>query len=155
MPLFRSACVIISTFFGIGYLPLIPGTFGALAGLLLVYLLQGDQTAYLAGTVIFIMIGFLCSGIAERRLGMKDCRFIVIDEVSGIFVTMLFLPQGLKMLAIGFILFRILDTLKPFPAGPIQRVRGSAGIMGDDLIAGVYANLILQIALRCTSFIGS
>ncbi len=155
MPLLRYACVVISTFFGIGYLPLVPGTFGALAGLALVYFLQPAQPAYLFFTVIFIAIGFLCSGVAERALGMKDCRYIVIDEVSGIFVTMLFLPQGLKMLAMGFVLFRILDTLKPFPAGPIQRIRGSAGIMGDDLIAGVYANLILQVALRCTSFIGS
>jgi phosphatidylglycerophosphatase A len=155
MPLLSRICVIVSTFFGVGYLPLIPGTFGALAGLVLVYFLQANLPAYLAGTVIFTIIGFLCSGVAERALGTKDCRYIVIDEVSGIFVTMLFLPQGLKMLALGFILFRILDTLKPFPAGPIQRIRGSGGIMGDDLVAGLYANLILQVALRCTSFIGS
>lgn len=155
MVFLRSACVLFSTFFGIGYLPLIPGTFGTLAGLAIVYLLQANQVLHVIITVIFISLGFLCSGVAEAALGKKDCRYIVIDEVSGIFVTLLLLPHDIKILAIGFLLFRILDTLKPFPAGPIQRVKGAGGIMGDDLIAGFYANAILQVALRITSFIGS
>lgn len=155
MRLARSLSVLISTFFGIGYLPLMPGTFGSLAGIAVICLLGTNQMLYGISTVVFIALGFICAGRAEDAFGKKDCRYIVIDEVSGMFVSLLFLPHTAKVMAIAFVLFRILDTMKPFPAGPLQKVKGSGGIMGDDLIAGVYANVLLQIALRLTSFIGA
>ena len=141
-----------STFFYVGYLPLIPGTFGSMAGILVFYLVKGNFTVYLLTALIVTILGFLSSGQAERMLQVKDARCIVIDEVSGMLLSLLFVPYDIRLVLMGFFIFRLLDTLKPYPAGGFQNFKGSAGIMLDDLIAAVYTNIILQVAWRIACF---
>mgnify|MGYP001336588821 CR=1 FL=1 len=152
MSLSRKITIISSTFFYTGYLPLVPGTFGSLAGLLVYYFIKDNGIFFAAGALICTAVGFLVAGRAERELGKKDSKHIVIDEASGMLLSLLFLPVDLKLVLLAFVLFRILDTLKPFPADRIQELKGSMGVMGDDLIAALYTNLILQLALRFASF---
>jgi phosphatidylglycerophosphatase A len=143
---------VLSTFFYVGYLPLIPGTFGSLAGLILYFLVRGSPVNYAALTCAVTLAGFLVCGRAERSSGKSDPRQVVIDEVSGMLISLLFIPYDLRLALIGFFLFRLLDTLKPFPCGRLERLKGSLGIMGDDLIAAIYTNLILQAAIKLASF---
>lgn len=94
----------------------------------------------------------MVTGKAERIFNKKDARCIVIDEVGGIFLSLIFVPYAIKLALLAFVVFRILDALKPYPAGYLQNLRGSLGIMGDDIIAGIYTNIILQVVLRLASF---
>lgn len=146
---------LISTFFYIGYLPLIPGTFASLAGLGVYYLVKNNTLSFAAVTGIMLLLGFLTAGRTERLLNKKDPRVIVIDEVAGMLLSLLFLPYDIKLVILAFFLFRLLDTLKPYPAGCLQDLKGSAGIMSDDIIAGCYTNIILQVVVRLASLRGS
>ncbi|TAM41820.1 phosphatidylglycerophosphatase A [bacterium] len=137
------------SFFFIGYLPLIPGTFGSLAGVGLFYLLQtGNPENYFLFTFCLIILGLFVSGRMERLLGKKDPSCIVIDEVAGMLVSLSFMPAIPRIVFLAFLIFRILDTLKPYPIGRLQNLRGSLGVMADDLIAGIYTNIILQVILN-------
>ena len=100
----------------------------------------------------FIFLGLLVSGRAEKIFHQKDARYIVIDEISGMFLSLIFIPYDIKLVILAFILFRILDALKPFPLDRLQSLPGSIGIMSDDIVAGLYTNIILQVALRLVSF---
>lgn len=84
-------------------------------------------------------------------LNKKDAKCIVIDEVGGMLLSLIFIPHDIKLVIIAFLLFRILDMLKPYPIDALQNLKGSAGIMSDDLVAGLYTNIILQVVLRFTS----
>ena len=142
----------ISSFFFIGYLPLIPGTFGSLAGVGLFCLLKTDNMpGYFLFILCIIALGWVTSGRMEQRLNKKDPGCIVIDEVAGMLIALSFMPADFKIVCLGFLFFRIIDTLKPYPAGRLQHLPGSAGVMVDDLIAGVYTNILLQIILKFTS----
>jgi phosphatidylglycerophosphatase A len=138
----------ITTFFGVGHLPLIPGTFGSIAGVGVYFLIKANLLLYLAGIGLFLFLGFWFSGYTERIYGQKDPRFVVIDEVAGMLLSLLFVPFSIGAVIIGFVLFRILDTLKPSPAGSLQKLHGGIGIMIDDVIAGIYTNIILQVVFR-------
>jgi len=143
---------ILSTFFGIGYLPLISGTYASIAGLL-IFILIGNMTAgYVLVTALVLGLGFAVCTKAERVFNQKDSRRIVIDEVSGMLVALLFLPHDLKIAVLAFVIFRILDITKPYPANKLERLSGSLGVMLDDIMAGIYTNIILQLVLRLTSF---
>ena len=146
--MFKSLPKIIATFFYVGYLPFIPGTFGSAAALVLYIFLKPGLLAQYAFLALFLSLGFYFSGKAEKQFNSKDQKYIVIDEVAGMFLALLFVPLDLKLLAIGFLLFRVLDTVKPYPADRLQNLPGSAGIMLDDIVAGLYANLILQFLSR-------
>ncbi len=141
-----------SSFFYIGYLPFIPGTFASMAGVLLFYLIRYNTAIHVLLTLLLIIFGLWVTGKQEQVLKRKDPSCIVIDEVCGMLLSLIFIPFDLKLVVFAFFIFRILDTLKPYPAGALQRLKGSIGIMGDDIIAGVYTNLILQLVLRLTSF---
>ncbi|MDD3087577.1 MAG: phosphatidylglycerophosphatase A [Candidatus Omnitrophica bacterium] len=143
---------ILSTFFYVGYLPLIPGTFASLAGILVYMLIQGYALNYVLVTLLITITGFLVSGPAEKAMQRKDPPYIVIDEVSGMLLSLLFLPYDIRIIILAFILFRLLDTLKPYPAGSLEKLKAGAGIMADDLVAGIYTNIILQVSLRVISF---
>lgn len=143
---------ILSTFFYAGYFPLIPGTFATLVGLGLVYLLRGNIFIYTLVMLGVTLLGFAIAGRAEREFHKKDCRCIVIDEIAGILLALWLLPYSKEAVVLGFILFRILDALKPYPADKLQDYPGSVGIMSDDLVAAVYTNIILQAVLRAVSF---
>lgn len=147
---FFTACI--CTVGGVGYLPFAPGTFGSAAGLGLYYwLVKIPPGFYFIFTLGVILLGFLTCGRMERMLGRKDPGCIVIDEVAGMLVALSFMPPDAKIIFLAFLIFRILDTLKPYPAFSFQINPGGLGVMGDDLIAGLYTNLVLQTILKITA----
>jgi phosphatidylglycerophosphatase A len=148
----NSTIMTLASFFYLGYLPLIPGTFGSIGGIVLYFFIKDSPAPLALFTFILIVLGFLISGEAERIANKKDARCIVIDEACGMLVSLLFIPYSIKIVIVGFFLFRLLDTLKPYPAGRLERLKGSVGIMSDDLVAGIYTNIILQTVLRFISF---
>ncbi|MGD0336447.1 MAG: phosphatidylglycerophosphatase A [Candidatus Omnitrophota bacterium] len=153
MNLRKTLTIITSSFFFVGYLPFIPGTFGSIAGVGLFYLLRMNQALYICGFLVVLCAGFLVGGQAEKIYAKKDPACVVIDEVTGMLLALAFLPfYNIVVVTVAFFFFRLLDTLKPYPAYRLQRLRGSAGIMVDDLIAGLYTNIILQVALRLAVF---
>ncbi|MFA4989603.1 MAG: phosphatidylglycerophosphatase A [Candidatus Omnitrophota bacterium] len=149
--MFKFLTKTISTFFYSGYFPLIPGTAGSLAGLALYFLLKDDPLAYIFVLSVLLILGFLVSGQAEKVFGRKDPPCVVIDEVCGMLLSLLFLPYDIKLVIIAFLIFRILDTLKPYPIGSFEKLKGGFGVMSDDIIAGLYANLILQVVVSFAS----
>lgn len=152
MPIQNFIILFLSTFFYIGYLPLVPGTFGSLAGVILFYFLKNNAANYLLFTSFLIILGFLVTGPAERILNRKDSRCIVIDEVCGMLLSLVFIPYDIRLVILAFFLFRLLDTLKAYPACSLQNLKGSLGIMSDDIVAGLYTNIILQIVSRLAFF---
>ncbi len=131
--------------FGSGAVPIAPGTFGTLMAVPFYYLMQDLSLGfYLLITLAVIIFGTYVSHITERDLGVPDHSGIVIDEIAGYFVTMIAAPKGWLWILIGFILFRIFDIWKPAPIRYLdQHVPGGAGIMLDDIIAGVYALVVM------------
>jgi phosphatidylglycerophosphatase A len=136
----------VATFGFIGYLPFAPGTWGTAAGAVLVLLVPLSQTALLVLVASGILIGTIAAGTAERLIGEVDSGHIIIDEFIGFLVCVMFVPQTYGYLASAFLLFRFFDILKPFPIGWIERaIKGGAGIMADDILAGILTNLVLQL----------
>jgi len=137
---------IAATVFFVGYIPFAPGTFGSLVGLLFVWLLRPDIYQLLIIFIAGFFIGLLSSHIFEKDTGLKDNRKIVIDEFVGYIASVLFLPLTIDYLFSAFVLFRLLDILKPPPIRNVEmRLEGGLGVMVDDLIAGVFVNIILQV----------
>jgi phosphatidylglycerophosphatase A len=97
--------------------------------------------------IVVLVVGTWAADRAERLMGDKDPGAIVIDEVAGMMLSVLLLPRTISVLVVGFLLFRVLDVMKPFPAGASQRLRGGVGVMIDDVIAGCYA-LVVLLGLR-------
>ena len=141
--------ILIATCLGLGYAPLAPGTFGSLPGLLLLWVLTsvGGPTVAAIGFVVVVGVGIPAATAAERHFGKSDPGPVVIDEVAGQMLTLLYLPLNPTLLIAGFFLFRILDILKPPPARKLETLPGGTGIMADDLMVGIYGNLVLQGAV--------
>ncbi|MCC6208082.1 MAG: phosphatidylglycerophosphatase A [Gammaproteobacteria bacterium] len=133
--------------FGLGAAPVAPGTFGTLLGIPLYLLLVGlPLTVYLAVVALLFLVGIAACRVTARALGVHDHPAIVFDEVVGYLVTMTLAPSGMWAIATGFALFRLFDIWKPWPIRWIdRRVHGGLGIMLDDLLAGVFALLVLQL----------
>ena len=121
----RGAAWAVATFLGVGHAPFASGTVATLASI----------------------AGVACANVVERNLGYHDPSEVVVDEVAGFLVTMTFIAPTVATCAAGFFLFRALDVLKPWPASAAERLPGGWGIMADDLICGVIANLILHAGL--------
>ncbi len=140
----------LATGLGAGYAPWMPGTFGSLPGVLLAWLLWtlGGGTAQVLGTLSVVALGFATAGGAARRLGGEDPGPVVIDEIAGQMVTLLLLAPTATTLLAGFVLFRLADIVKPFPARRLEALPGASGIMADDLAAAVYAHLALRLVLQ-------
>ncbi|MCV6623017.1 MAG: phosphatidylglycerophosphatase A [Cellvibrionaceae bacterium] len=134
--------------FGSGLSPKAPGTFGTIAALPFVFLLQASSIyIYLAVLVIGFAIGVYLCEHASKVMGVHDHGGIVWDEFIGMWLAMLAVPLGWQWLLAGFVLFRIFDIAKPWPIGWLdKKVSGGFGIMIDDVLAGLYALLILQLA---------
>ena len=143
----REAAVLVATLFGAGRARAIPGTFGTLAAIPAAVVLGRLLTpwAFAAVTAVLSGLAIWTSGLAARAMGLKDPRPVVIDEAAGLFVTLLFLPPDPWTYVGGFVLFRLMDILKPFPARRAEELPGGWGIVLDDLIAGAYANCGLRI----------
>ena len=132
-----------------GYFPVAPGTVGSAAGLL-VYLLVawiGLPIVEVAAIALTFAVGAWAATHAERFFGGIDPGPVVIDEVLGMLITLAFIPVGLTGALIGFVLFRIFDVIKPFPARRFEALHGGLGVMADDAMAAIYANICLRIIL--------
>lgn len=141
--------MLIATGFYSGYLPKAPGTWGSLVGLLLVYLLNYfSLPVYLTVTVFLFMIGTFTAGEAEKILDNHDPGIVVIDEIVGMLIAMIAVPLSPLNMLLGFFLFRVFDIVKPFPVNIFdQRFHGGLGIMLDDVMAGIYSLLSLQLLI--------
>jgi len=148
---------LIASFFGSGYSPKAPGTMGTLAALPLVYLLSfAGPYFYMAFIVVLFPIALWAAEVFETASGTHDSRQIVIDEVLGILITMTWLPMTWQAIVLGFVLFRVLDILKPFPIGLIdKKVQGGLGVIADDVVAGILANIALQVIYGQTNWLGT
>ena len=135
--------------FGAGFTPVAPGTAGTLVAIPLYLLLAGLPLPYYAAlTAVLFVVGIpLCTSVS-RDLGVHDHGGIVWDEIVGYLVTMIAAPPGGLAIVLGFLFFRLFDILKPWPIRAIDRaVGGGLGIMVDDLVAGVFAAVALQLVL--------
>lgn len=145
----EKAVMFLATGFYVGNVPLAPGTLGSLIGLPLCFLLAGIQLPpAIILAVLFIGFAVWIAHAAEKTLKKKDPGCIVIDEVAGMVVTLIGLPFNLTTAVIGFIIFRILDILKPFPIRTLdKRLPGGIGIVADDVVAGIFSNIFIRIFL--------
>jgi phosphatidylglycerophosphatase A len=138
----------IATLFGLGYLLVAPGTAGSLAGLVLCLVLHGYPFLYAACFLALFTVGVISSGKVAAEARLTDPSYVIIDEFASIFVVFLFVPITVLTVIFGFALYRLFDIVKPPPIRLIEKARGGWGIMLDDLLAAIYANLILQAAVR-------
>ncbi len=130
-----------------GYLPKAPGTWGSLVGVLLwlLGLHKLDPTTYAIMLAGILLIGTATAGAAEKIVDQGDPGLVVIDEILGQLITLALVPWSPLAALAGFALFRFFDILKPFPVNWFdQRIHGGLGIMLDDVMAGIYASLVLQ-----------
>lgn len=140
------AVLALSTWFGVGFLPVAPGTFATVAGSPLVWLMDG--LGGLFGAVflaVFVLLAFWSADRSGKMAGQDDPPEIVIDEVAGFLVALFLVPLSWLNLFLGFILFRVFDIWKPFPLKRAEKLGGGLGIVLDDLLAGIYANLALRL----------
>jgi len=143
----NTPALIIATGLGSGYSPIAPGTAGSIVAIPFIWLLScTGPVVYAIAAVAVFGLGVWSAGVAEGYYGQKDSSRITVDEISGMLVAMFLIPATPAMLAAGFLLFRIFDITKPFPAGLADReVGGGLGVMLDDVVAGVYANICLHV----------
>ena len=149
MKIRERAVLLAATGLYIGTIPVAPGTFGSLIGLPLCLLLS--RLTFLQSVMIilaFILFAVGIASAAEKILKQKDPGQIVIDEIAGLLVTFAGLPFNLKTALAGFIIFRMFDILKPFPIRILdRRMGGGSGVVLDDVVAGIYANLFLRLVI--------
>ncbi len=139
--------IALATAFGAGYDAEAPGTLGSAVGLLLWFLLPASAWVQACAIVLVVVAGTWSADVAERHFGRQDPGQVVIDEVAGMLITLFLNPAGWFSAAVGFLLFRAADILKPFPARRFERLPGGLGIMADDVMAGIYANLGLRLCI--------
>jgi len=137
-----------TSFFYLGHSPIMPGTLGSFAGLIIYFSVKDKIPIYAFSLIFLFMLGILFSAEAERIYKRKDAQMIVIDEACGMMLALFLVPYKLWVMILGFILFRTFDILKPPPAKAIEKFSGAFGVMFDDIIAAIYTNLILQIITR-------
>ncbi len=139
----------------LGYAPVAPGTVGSLGCAVLIWFFVPEVTAatshlglwvMLLSTLAFAALAIWAADLAERQFGHDSSR-IVIDEYAGFIVSVLLLPKSLLLFAVAFVLFRALDIVKPFPARQAEALPGGVGIVTDDLVAGIYTNILLRVML--------
>lgn len=141
---------VIATCFWIGYFPVAPATACSFVVTLVVWITGGlNSPHYYWFVPLVTIIAIPAASVAERKYG-HDGREIVVDEVAGQMIAFLFLPASAATFVLGFFLFRLFDILKPFPAGRSQRLPSGLGVVTDDVIAGIYANLALRLILHLT-----
>jgi phosphatidylglycerophosphatase A len=136
----------LATGLGVGYSPIVPGTTGTLLAIPIFLLLSCIPSPVYEWTIIaFFFLACWVSDKAQSHWGKKDDQRIVIDEIMGFFTAMMWLPKTTLFVALGFVLFRVFDIVKPPPVRRLEQVRGGYGVVLDDVMAGVYANIVLQI----------
>jgi phosphatidylglycerophosphatase A len=149
----RFVALALATAGGVGYIPFAPGTFGSLVGLLLWWLLPVSLPVQLMVIVVTFIVGSWSGSVAERHFASTDPGPVVIDEVLGMLVTLLLNPVGWGGAILGFLLFRASDIIKPYPANKLEQLHGGVGVMADDLMAAIYANLALRIIVAASNLV--
>lgn len=132
---------------GVGYIPFAPGTFGSAAGLAIWWLLPPSTVVHAVAIVAVFAVGTWSAHVTERHYARTDPGYVVIDEVVGLLITLFMIPVGWKGALVALLLFRVADIVKPYPANRLERLHGGLGIMADDAMAGVYANLALRLSI--------
>lgn len=147
----------LATFFGAGKLPKSPGTWGTLATIPLWYVLaQLHAIPYMVVVLLLCIAAILIAQAYENMTNTHDSKEIVIDEVVGFLITMTWLPLTWQSLVAGFILFRIVDIVKPPPIRQLdQKVKGGVGVVIDDIAAGIVCNIVLQLVYTYTPWLGA
>jgi phosphatidylglycerophosphatase A len=130
----------------VGYAPIAPGTFGSALGLGLLWGMRtvGDVRLEILVLVLALVLGVWSGSVVERYTGRVDPGIVVIDEIAGMLITMWLIPVTALSVPAGFLVFRALDILKPWPARRLERLPGGFGIMADDVMAAVYGNLVMH-----------
>ncbi|MEQ1757474.1 MAG: phosphatidylglycerophosphatase A [Vicinamibacterales bacterium] len=138
--------LLIATCGYVGYAPVAPGTFGSAVGVAAFYAIRatGSSTAELAAIVLVFAIGVWSATVTERALNMTDPGPVVIDEVVGMLMTLALLPLNGVGVLVGFLVFRVFDVVKPWPAARFEALHGGLGVMADDAMAGIYGNLVMR-----------
>lgn len=143
-----------ATAFGAGYSPFAPGTMGAIVGCLALWLFEkynlisttSTPLLFIGLIVIVTIMGIIATDKLEDEWG-KDPSKVVLDEVIGMWITMMFVPLSFLNILIGFGLFRFFDIAKPLGIRKLEQLKGGVGVMADDILAGIYANIVLQIII--------
>jgi len=126
-----------------------PGTFGSAAGLVLYALIRwtGAPILELAAIVVLFALGVWSGDLAEHHSGRPDPSFVVLDEVVGMLITVALVPVTMTGAMVGFLLFRLFDVIKPWPANRLEALPGGLGVMADDAMAAVYGHLTLRVLI--------
>jgi phosphatidylglycerophosphatase A len=132
---------------GVGYIPVASGTFGSAVGLFAWAVVPQSAWAQAIAIAALFAIGSWSGGVAEHHFGRTDPPQVVIDEVMGMLITLFLNPVGWIGAVAAFLLFRIFDVVKPFPSNRLERLPGGIGVMADDAMAAIYANLALRAIL--------
>jgi phosphatidylglycerophosphatase A len=144
----------LATAFGVGYAPIAPGTWGSLVGLALWVVLPASLAAQAIAIAGLFIVGSWSGSVAERHFSRTDPSQVVIDEVLGMLMTLFLNPVGWLGAILGFLLFRVADIIKPFPANRLEHLSGGLGVMADDAMAAVYANLALRLCIWSAGHLG-
>jgi len=144
---------ILSTWFYIGNVPGAPGTVASAIGILMAIIFSPNIYLYLLLFLVVTLLGFIVCGRMEKILDRKDPGCIVIDEVAGMIIAFFLLPLNFAVIIATFFLFRAFDMFKIYPVNKCEQLEGSAGVMIDDLVAGVYTNIVMQVAVRWAGII--
>jgi phosphatidylglycerophosphatase A len=142
--------ILLATVGYVGHFPFAPGTAGSAAALLLYALLRWTGASPMVDVALIVALfaaGCWAGSVAEAHYGRTDPGYVVLDEVIGMLLTLLFVPVMWSGVLIGFLLFRAFDIVKPFPARQCERLHGGLGIMADDAVAGIYGNLALRLII--------
>ncbi len=137
----------ISTCGYLGYVPVAPGTFGSAAGLAVFAAVRwsGSPALELAVIVLLFAVGVWSASAAEKHFGGVDPAPVILDEVVGMLITLAFIPVTVTGAIVGFLLFRLFDVVKPWPANRLEGLHGGLGVMADDAMAGVYGNVAMRL----------
>ena len=146
----RRLGVFIATCAHVGYAPVAPGTFGSAVGLAVYYLLrrQASIAVELGAIALILVVGLWSATEAEHHFGGIDPGPVVIDEVIGMLITLALHPVNVVGAIIGFFIFRVLDVVKPWPARRLELLPGGFGVVLDDVMAGIYGNLLIWGLVR-------
>ena len=146
MRFFIRFIAVLATGFGAGYVPIAPGTAGTLVAIPIFLVLSSIPFPLYELTILtFFFFASWISGEAERCWERRDDPRIVIDEIMGYLITMVWLPKTTLFIILGFFLFRFFDIVKPPPIRLLEKAKGGYGVVLDDIVAGIYANIVLQL----------
>lgn len=147
----------LATMFGVGFSPKAPGTVATLATIPIFMLLSlTGPIIYMIVLLLLVIVGIIASEIYEQDKGSHDSQEIVIDEVVGYLITMVWLPLTWQAILIGFVLFRLLDITKPLLIGYLdKKIQGGLGVMADDIVAGIIASIVMQLLYTHTNWLGA